>query len=417
MPRTLAVVVLAVALSSALSLADAPAIADSWAAPQEMVAVSPDGRWYVLAEPTAGLKAKFRLIEVTRGRSAPKPRTSPRPQGDAGPTLPRLSDRVRAAAKGPMPVGIHCLSAGDGFVTFETYGQVGTATVAARYDRNGRQRWSRKLGDFFSAAEIGGFRASSSSIWWFESHRLDEKNRNLVVVYETPKQVPADAEIRGPNLGPRRVPGVLRIALETGRRRPGNAQEFLALLELGSPAERTLAIDAVVRARPRGWKEALVLLVDRESEDLGVRVAAAIALHRAGDPHGVALIRQAAGPETPTAVRAEALEALPAVLGEEAWPFLQAALREEDPELGMVISRAFRNAGVDALDVLIEMANDADAPDSYRVTAIQVLALLGEPARRALPTLARAARAGSAGVAENARNAMEAIRNAMAAKR
>ena len=80
MPRTLAVLTVAVALSSALSLAGAPAIADSWAAPQEMVAVSPDGRWYVLAEPTAGLKAHFRLIEVARGRSAPKPRTSPRPQ-------------------------------------------------------------------------------------------------------------------------------------------------------------------------------------------------------------------------------------------------------------------------------------------------------------------------------------------------
>jgi hypothetical protein len=401
--------ILAIALVlCALPVFDRDAAADSWMAPRPRLDVSADGRWYVILEPTPTLSAaRFRLVERKPGA----PRRQPG-KGEAFAPLP--GDRVAATGECHLPVEVFCLDGGDGFVLFETYANLGRGTVAARHDGHGKRLWSLVLGDLFTREQIGGFRNSVSSTWWYESAALDRKADDLVVVYEQPRHVPADAPIHGPNLGKKRAPGVLRISIVDGAHHFGKPADLLKLVGQGTTERQIEVLDAISRTRPTGWKPSFQRLLADEKAALAVRVMAAVHLKAAGDARGLDLVRKAATKGSPDDARAAALEHLPAFLGVDAMPLLRAVLREKlPPAVGLAVWRAIRSLGAAALDPLIAMVGETDAPPAYRVTAIQLLGQLGAEAGSALPALHRAAQGKDADVADHAKETARVIRQAL----
>lgn len=410
MTRSILVSLLAAAI---LPLSGTVARGDSWMAPPQQLVPAPDGRTYLILDPTPVTEASFVLCERRAG--AP-PRKAVRLAAGAsgGPLGPDPGDRVLARGRCPVPMEVYCLDRGEGFVLFETYAQLGHGPVAVRYDGNGEPAWSVRLSDLFSPEEIGGFRNSVSSIWWYETVRFDPKRGELVVVYEQPRVVPPDAETRGPNLGPRRGSGVLRIALADGAHVFGKPADLLEQVGHGTPEQQRKVLDAVARAQPPGWQAALRKVLADEGGALLSRIAAAVHLQTAGgDARGRDLVRQAAASDEPPEVRALALEHLAAFDGDDAIPALRAALRAEpEPAVSLAIYRALAARGASALPSLGEMVGERDAPSGYRCVAAQLLAALGGAARDALPALLRAAQDPDQTVAEQARHAAEVIRRA-----
>jgi len=395
--------VLVLSLAAALLL-PCPARADSWAPPSTLVSTSADGRYVVLVTPERGVEARFVLLRRAAG--------APPFEGDA----PGPGDEVLARGTCPMPLAAYCLDAGRGFLLFETYASLGMGRVLARYDAKGRLLFSRGLGDLFQPPEIAGFRNSVSSVWWFTSHRYDPKTDALLVIYETPETVDPADPVRGPNVGPRRKPGLLRIGAEDGRVERGTDADLLPLIGMGTLDQRLEALEACDLARPAGFNATLRAAFADPTAPLALRTAVAARLADEDDARAKDLLLRTAKPGTEPRARALALEALARTGAAGGLDLLRAALREKDVDraVGLAVWRGFAAYGAAAVDVLAAMVEERDAPEHYRNTAIGLLARLGADARPALPALERVAAEEGGPMADYARDAAEAIRRASA---
>jgi hypothetical protein len=319
-------------------------------------------------------------------------------------------DRVLAKGSCTMPLRAWCLDAGAGFLRYDTYGAVGHGNVLARYDGTGRVSWRLRLADLFSPQQVSGFRNTAGSTWWSETQWLDRRAGELVVVYETPRSIDPHDPVHGPNAGPLRAPGVLRVRLSDGAHAFGRPEDLLPGLGLGDDAQRLRVLDAVARARPAGWRPALAGILGDGRAPSALRVMAAVRLAEAGDGRGKAYALATARGEHPSAARARALRHLRLFLGDAALPALRASLRAASREESLAIQAALRDFGPQARETLLAMLKEKDAPILYRRTALGLIAQLGAQARPLLADLEALAAEERGPFAEELRFALKGLR-------
>jgi hypothetical protein len=377
---------------------DAPATADSWMPPGAQLASSLDGGWYAIVNPTEKWSAaSFLLVRRAAGASR---REAPG-RIESGVALgPDAGDGVVARGPCKVPMRVLCLDAGRGFVLFDTYASVGSGTVLERYDGKGRRVWSRRLADLFRAEAVEAFSHSVSSIWWSRGIWVDETSGDLVILHAA----------RGAS-----APSVLRVSFVDGKHKPGRAEDVLARIGRGHAEEQILALEAAeqlgLEAR---FARARAALAD-PATPLEARVRFAMVFHARGDPSGTPLVVAAAQAGSAPRLRAYALRQLPALIGVEALPMLEPAMRSEDDEVWAAAEWAFRALGARAVPTLVRMAQDETATGKYRLGAVHALWNMQGEAMDALPVLERLEKTAPTPIAEAAGHAVKALRKLKAA--
>ena len=380
--------------SCLFALCGLAAHADSWGPPQPLLASSEDGGWYAAFNPGEGYgHGQVLLVRRAPGQG---PRAAPEKPKDFASQAPAIEpeegDTVVARASTHVPMEIRCLNGGKGFVLFDTYAGVGTGIVLARYDGEGTQRWTKRLGDFFTPAQINAFLHTVSSIWWSEGVWIDESRGAVVVAYE----------LEGPKL--------LEVDLGTGRHRAGSPASVLSRLGKASLEEQVLALDLAARLRPPGVLEVARGHFARSDLAPEVRIRLAVLMAQEGDHRGDEYVLRHVAKGQPQALRQFALRSLPVILGEDALPHLRDAMRKEADEGWHAAMQGFQALGARAVPTLIQMVGEEDASSDSRGGAASVLGGL-EPlaARPAVPALLEAARTAPEYVANAALNALVEI--------
>jgi len=385
------------ALLASVLLAAPGASADSWVAPKPTLASSPDGRWYVIVQPTKGYgDVRFQLVRRAKGA---EPRQPPVDDGSHGakPLLkPEPGDEVVARGSCHMPMELRCLDGGRGFLLFETYAQLGGKKVLELRDGQGKVVWTRGLADLFSADQIrSDFTQSVSSIWWYSGFWLDETAGEIGIVTKT-------------KLGP----GLLRVGLKDGKRGTLEPVALLSRLSLGTSAERIVALEAAEALQLPGLTSAVREAYEDASTPALARAHMAVSLHARGDERGRDFVADSARDGRPLPLRRYAAGHLGEVLGKDALPLLAPALGDEDWQLRRQASLSMQALGGAAVDTLIRMISDSSLDETARVEAAQVLWRMGAPAAPALAALEQLRTSASPKLARTAREAVKVIRAA-----
>jgi hypothetical protein len=354
-------------VAAAIALVAAPAGADSWLPYGARREVDPTGRWsVVLRAGKQGVSAEFTFAEAPAGAPAVTPVA---PGAPFAPNAPEVNVREGDAilATGTLesaPLEVRVSARGLGFAAMEEYGGVGGGVSFAWVGRDGSVRHPKRLGDLFSAEEIQAFRHTVSSIWWFRGAFIDEDARETIVV------------------GVGRA--IRAVSIETGVVRKAGAAEIRRALRFADPQAAALAIDLARELALDGVEDALAATLTDEHARLRLRVRAAAALAERKDLRGRAvLVAAAATPKPATVEKADyefALEHLPAVLGLDAVPLLQAAMRGESADGWSAGMNGFVALGEPAVAALLAMLTEAGQSSDYRGGAAHALGRMGSKA-------------------------------------
>jgi hypothetical protein len=273
--------------------------------------------------------------------------------------------------------------------------------------------WSRQLGAFFTPTQIATFSHSVSSTWWFDAGWLDAKAGDFVVLFRRPRA--EDGVALDPSGRRTGTPRLLRVRLADGSRRFAEAADLTASIGSGDAKAQQAILDALVHAKPEGWRAALERATGDAGLPLVTRVAAGVHLLRAGDRRALDLVRRTAEAADDREARLLALSHLAEFLDLEALPALRTALSGSDRELMNAAWRGFARLEARALEALVAVLEDDAASLEGRALAAGLLARLGAAGAPALPALRAARDGGPADLAQHAKDAVQAIERAVSA--
>ena len=374
--------------------------ADSPMEPTPGLAVSQDGRWYLIVQPTDGWEGvRFQLVKRAAGAAERAP--VPFRAEDAGEVellKPDKADVVVAEGPCHMPMEIRCLDRGRGFVLFEQHFGVGYGTAIQLRDGKGKVVWTVGLEDLFpKKADRDAFLHTVSNIWWYEAFWLDEARSEIGVV-----------------TSPDEYLALLRVDLENGKPGPLDPKVLLRHLHREVNEERAPFLAAAWRLKVPGLTAAARTVYADPATPALARAHLAMYLHRKGDARGVQFVVASAKPDRPITLRRYAVSQLFALLGVKALPLLRTNLAAEDRELRRRAGAGLTALGEAALDALIGILEDKQASALSRRGAVSALWNMGAVAVRALPALDRLAKSGTSRLSLSARNAAKSIREAAA---
>lgn len=354
----------ALLLTASIGLVAVPATADSWMPYGPRREVDPTGRWsVVLKEGKQGVAADFTFAEAPSGTSPVTAIPSGAPfQANAPEVTVRQGDAILATGTlESAPLEVRVSSRGLGFAAMEEYGGVGGGVSFAWVGRDGSVRHQKRMRDLFSAEEIKSFRHTVSSVWWFRGAWIDEDARETIVV------------------GNGRA--IRAVSIETGVVRKAGAAEIRRALGFPDPNAAALAIDLAREEKIDGVTELLVRALADSATTLRVRLRAAAALAEWKDLRGKpVLVAAAATPRPATVEKADyefALEHLPAVLGLDAVPSLEAAMRGDSADGWSAGMNGFVALGEPAVAALLAMLTEAGQSNDYRGGAAHALGRIG----------------------------------------
>jgi hypothetical protein len=315
-----------------LLLAVSPALAESTVAFQPKRFRSPSGAHYLDAKEAKGGRCAFELGE--KGR------------------------RIASGVLEQLPLDAQVLDKRPAAVLFERYGEIGKGLTLALLERDGKLRWSLKLGDLFNREAIARFPTSMTSIWWHRAWWVDEERGRIVLAAKG---------------------GLLReVDLETGE--VAEAEKNVVLTGIPRPAALELAAEYELE----GVRPLAEPLVADASQPLAVRLRAAIAVQGAGGPRAPkALFEQALDLKQAPAERRYAVQQAPRVLGPDSVDLLEGAAARNDTAYDAL--RAMGELGETGAFALASVMADGATTPAVRSYAAGVLAKLpGRAVSRAI---------------------------------
>ena len=374
----------------ALLVLGPPAHADSWAPRDHLVVHSPDGTHYAIF-----VHRHWALAE-RRGEGPFVPPKRIRLESvtvDGGRArVPTIGDGDRLVSFGETrgtPLDAHVLTGGAGVVLFDWYGGTGEGAVVTHLRTLGDAVFAWTLGDLFSAEDRAAFVRSVSSVHWSRGWWVDEVGGVVCVAY--------GGEVLGLGLGSSSPGGLLAIPLDGAPPRPPESD---TLRRAARRADRTalLALDGALAAEDTDTTWLTALFEDDDAHPRA-RVHAEVALHAVGrrpSPSYIeATLAETTTPLEPTgdrradaraaqersALRSEAIEALPAARGKDALPVLLALLKTRGDRRAALrgIERIAEHGGARALSRLLA---DADAREDARGAAARGLGATGDARHR-----------------------------------
>jgi hypothetical protein len=264
----------------------------------------------------------------------------------------RTGARGKVVASGKLvqlPADVHVFDRRPGAVLFERYGEIGRGDTLALLGRDGKLAWRTPLSALFDEKTIRGFPASMSSIWWHRVWWVDEARGTVVVV--------AKGDL------------VREVALAGGAVREAGGDAIVA----GLPRPQALEVAADLKLA--GARPAAEALVADPAQPLGVRLRAAVLVHRVGGARPArGLFEAALDPKRSPAERTYAIEQVPEALGADAIDLVAAAVRRG--ETAFPALKALARMGTAGAQALAVAAADKAVGAGVRRHAQQVFSTL-----------------------------------------
>lgn len=271
------------------------ACASWWVDPSPCEAVSEDGRHYLQLSPSEDEHGVGRFVLMRRASGSPlKPHSTGSPLYSAveppvydwshaegrlmwikSRLVPDEGDRVLAKGRCWLPRKVACLDGGVGFVSLGRYGGTsGNWPMLARYDGDGREVWSKRLGDVFTESQLATFAETSNGYEWCYSAWVTGKH--VILIY----------------VGKYGRPLLLRVHVDTGDSSEGAPEDLLSRIAPHSslPEETEGAAFAALFHRcPQARVAARRSWETEVSEPTRSRLA--LLLAACGDPEAQAYLR------------------------------------------------------------------------------------------------------------------------------
>ncbi len=337
--------------------------------------VSPGGRHYLVLRAAEGGTVSFELCRRRDGAALLAPARSLPVTASPAEKPPDIgrdpADALLSSGTLPQPpFQVRVLDGRPGAVLFERYGHLGSGDALSLLGPDGKPAWRLGLADLFKEEAVAGFPRNGRDVIWFQAWWVDEARGRIVLVTQ------------GDRFG--------EVDLGNGKVRAADAGILRTRLRTGPEGDRLEAWDLAARLRPAGAEEDAKAVAPDAAEPRGIRLRAALLLHRAGLPSPAADLFRAAAPRTePLEIRVFAWRWMGEVLGERAIPLLRDALRGEADEAWRPALAGFADVGEAAVPVLAAMVGEKEQHLDYRGGAAGALASIASP--KALDALWRAA--------------------------
>ncbi len=289
-----------------------------------------------------------------------------------------------------LPREVWTLDREPAAVLFERHGQFWGRGPALRLLAKDGLRWSLSLTEVFPDEHASFPIERRSGRLWYTGSWVDEDRGHVVLIGA------------GDHLA--------TVDLATGDVAPASPEVLATRFTSGSPSARRLALEVAARRQPARLAERTLPIARDTSEDLGIRIRAAVCAMQDGAPEPFgALWKRCLGADQPLDVQLVALRHLPEDLGLDALPLIRShhehfRTHERRWEVNDACGEALVALAAHHPTALIDVIDNERESEELRRRAMHAAARSGSP--KLIPALAAQVRSRRRTLAQEAIDAL-----------